>query len=331
MRCLVLFIVVVVSTSSCPSYAKDLTVATFNTAFLTKKKVHVKFGESFDLKDSQAKKWNKPSFRNKKFSEAVAHVAKAIAAIDADVISLTEIGDATDLAELKDAVKKEGIDYPYAAVCECTDDKTYQHVAVLSKFKLFDKLSQIPGRESYYEEADDPNSEASTGISKGMKVKFSAHGYDFHLYVLHLISERGGHNSDQKRVAQASIARRHFLPLLASAENVVVTGDLNDRRGEPTLQRIRGFHDIYPDLIQTGRVAYFRKSDWGTRWTYEFKGERQQIDHILLSENIKTVTSRIKSRVVDPKDALASDHRAFVVRLRLKQKKQIDNRRSNSD
>ena len=68
-----------------------------------------------------------------------------------------------------------------------------------------------------------------------------------------------------------------------------IAGDLNDGRGEPALRRIRGLDDIWPDLIQTGNYEYFRDTNPGSRWTYEFQGERNQIDHIPLSPSIKGI------------------------------------------
>ena len=302
------------------AHAAELTVATFNTEFMTKKKVHVKFGEDFTLDDDRKKIWDMQGFRDDKFVEAVVHVAEAIAEINADVITLTEIGNDDDLTVLWEAVKNAGVDYPYKAICNCNSKRTGQYVAVLSKFAITDILPQIPGREGYRTETDDPSDERLARISKGLKVKFSAHGHVFHLYVVHFISERGGYDADQKRLAQASIVRRHFLPLLSASENVIVTGDLNDGRGQPPLDRLRGFDDIFPDLIQTGLVKYFDSKEKSTRWTYEYEGERNQIDHILLSDNIDAITRRrkgIRSYVFDPKDHLASDHRALVVTLKL--------------
>jgi len=51
----------------------------------------------------------------------------------------------------------------------------------------------------------------------------------------------------------------------------------------------RGLDDIWPDLIQTGNYEYFRDTGPGSRWTYEFQGERNQIDHIPLSPSIKGI------------------------------------------
>jgi endonuclease/exonuclease/phosphatase family metal-dependent hydrolase len=300
--------------------ADTLTIATFNCEFLTRPKVHVKYGLSFNLSGTARQEWEQPGFRDQKFNEATKVVAEVIHSINADVIALTEVGDATDVEELRSEVRALGFDYRSMAVCDSADTVTKQHVAVLSRFPLTALKASIPGREGYLEELDDPETEDDTGISKGMRVTVLAHGREIILYVLHLASERGGHEQDQQRISQASIVRRHYLPSVKEGRMVIVAGDLNEKRGQPTLLRIRGLHDIDADLIQTGHKRYFDSHKLDTRWTYEFEGVRQQIDHVLLSYSVKDACKRggIKARTFHHDNPLASDHRPFIVTLRLK-------------
>src|SRR5918993_1377438 len=73
---------------------EELTIATFNTEFLTRPKVHVKFGFPFDLvEQADLAIWNAPGIRDQKFAEGAAAVAKVVAGIKADVLVLTEVGD----------------------------------------------------------------------------------------------------------------------------------------------------------------------------------------------------------------------------------------------
>jgi endonuclease/exonuclease/phosphatase family metal-dependent hydrolase len=300
--------------------ADSLTIATFNCEFLTRPKVHVKFGLSFNLKGAERQQWDQPGFRDQKFKEVAKAVAEVIHSINADVIALTEVGDETDVAELRSEVRALGLDYEHMAVCDSADNLTKQHVAVLSRFPLTDIKVIIPGRESYLEEPDDPETEDDTGISKGMRVTVLAHDREFILYVLHMASEKGGHEQDQQRISQASIVRRHYLPAIKDGKMVIVAGDLNEKRGQPTLHRIRGLHDIHEDLIQAGHKRYFDSDKLDTRWTYEFEGVRQQIDHILLSYSIKHACKRsgIKARTLSHNNPLVSDHRPLIVTLNLK-------------
>lgn len=305
--------------SASAAWAADLTIATFNAEFLTRPRVHVKFGFPFTLSADDAAMWNAPGYRDERFHEATVEVASVVASINADVIVLTEVGDRRDIIELIKTLWTEEVFYPHFAVCECTDTATQQRVAILSRLPLIDVLPAIPGREGFYRELDDANTEDDTGLSKGMRVSFKFEGYLFLLYGLHLASEAGDHGQDQQRVAQASIVRRHSLDAINAGQFVIVAGDLNDHRGQPTLRRIRGFDDIWPDLAQTGNAEFFPDDRLDTRWTYEFEGVREQIDHILLSPAIYTEVGRsgIRPSVPEQPNTLASDHRPFVLTLRI--------------
>jgi endonuclease/exonuclease/phosphatase family metal-dependent hydrolase len=299
--------------------AGDLTIATFNAEFLTRPKVHAKFGFPLDLKDpADIAQWSEPGFRDQKFAEGAKAVARVVASINADLIVLNEVGNRQDVDELNAAIASNGISYPHAAVCDCDDTFTTQHVAVLSKLPFDDVASKIVGREGYFRERDDDDSQDDTGISKGMAVRFTFEGKSFQLFGLHLASEAGSADADEQRVAQASIVRRTILPaIIEGKELVIVAGDLNDGRGQPALRRIGGYDDIWPDLIQTGDFKYFQQSA-DTRWTYEFQGTRNQIDHILLSPSVRTLVRKdtnIKPRVPDQNDKIASDHRPYVLTL----------------
>lgn len=315
-----LFFVLCILPRTSYSQNDSLVIATFNCEFLTRPKVHIKFGLPFNIgqaSPAERQQWNEPGFRDARFNEAAGAVAGVLRAINADVLALTEVGDSTDVLELRDEINKLGINYPHVIVGRTKDFTTRQHVAVLSKFPLNDPVLRIPGREIYLQEPDDPETEKDTGLSKGMRVKVSAHEKEFLLYVVHLSSERGGHEQDQQRIAQASIVRRHYLPNLKNHEMVIVAGDLNDKKGQPTIHRIRGLDDIQEDLIQTGLVNFWDKAQLDSRWTYQFQGVRQQIDHILLSFSIREVTKSIAARSFDHRNRLASDHRPLIVTLHL--------------
>ena len=305
--------------------ADEITVATFNAEFLYPSKVHIKYGLKFNMGDNTAaeqSQWEAAGFREMKFSEAVEVVASAIAMIETDVLALTEVGKEADVALLVEAIGDEGIDYPHVAVCDC-NDPTGQHVAILSKipFVAGSIVSKIPGRESYEAEPDDPDEQLDTGVSKGMRVSVDLNGVPIHIYAVHLASERGGHEKDQQRIAQASIVRRHAIPDLNKGEHVIIAGDMNDRRGQPAIRRMRGLDDIWPDLIQTGHWKFFDEAEEASRWTYEFRGELNQIDHVLVSYSLrKNQSSSISTSVLDipqQNNPAISDHRPIIVHIEL--------------
>lgn len=302
-----------------PVCAEELTIATFNTEFLTRPKVHVKFDYPFDLRAEEDIALWTDEYRDAKFAEAASDVAIVVASLDADIVVLTEIGDAADVDELNAAVAGFGVAYPYTFVCQCTDYSTQQRVAVLSSIPLDRMQPSIAGVEGYFEEADDDDSQNETGISKGMSVQFQFAGRTVTLYGVHLISEGNGAEADEQRVAQASILRRHALEQMEKGELFIIAGDLNDGRGQPAVRRVQGYDDIWPDLIQTGDTAFFDPADWNTRWTYEYEGTPNQIDHILLSPAFLSLLrkSDIHTTIPEQTTASASDHRPIIVRLQI--------------
>lgn len=302
---------------------QDLKIATFNCEFLLKRKVHLKYGLPYDMKyasDAQKKLWT-ADYRTQKFDESIQKVAAQIKKINADIIGLTEVGNRSEVEQLVEAVRKMGLDYKYWVVCKSHDTATGQHVAFLSKKEFIDIEYDFDERGMYFTELDFDETD-DTGISKGMKVSVRIKDEMVHLFLLHLKSERGGEESDRKRQMQAEIARRLMLPYLQKQQHVVVMGDLNSERRHAVLRTIRGFDDIHEELIQTGDRYYFE--DYETRWTYNYKGQKEQIDHILLSlsfkewclnNNPKQNSWGIRSSIVRTDDETVSDHNAFIVEL----------------
>ncbi len=297
--------------------SQEITVATFNAEFLNKSKVHIKFGKPFDLSrepKSVQKFWNDDANRTAKLKEASANVAQMIKRIDADILTLTEVGGKEDLEVLLAELNQIGVNYNHWEVCDCTDKNTGQNVAVFSNYPLKEVWPQIPGRSIYLEEPDG-DSEGETGISKGLKVTATINEKDIDIFVLHLISERKGYESDAKRLAQATIARRAVIKQLSRGRKVIVTGDLNSEKRSESVYRLRGFDDVYEELIQTGLSDYLENYD--VRWTYNFRGEPEQIDHILVSPGL-TNKSGIKTSILETNDEKISDHNPVIVKLNLR-------------
>lgn len=297
--------------------AQEITVATFNAEFLNKSRVHIKFEKQFDITKESKKEqkfWEDNANRSAKLVEASANVARLIKQMNADILTLTEVGDAEDLDVLLNELKKIDVEYAYSEVCDCNDYFTGQHVAIFSKYPIKEVWREIPGRALYLEEMDG-DTEGETGISKGLMATVIVEQKEIDVFVIHLKSERGGYDSDAQRIAQASIARRAIIKQLNAGRNVIVTGDLNSEKGSPTLYRIRGFDDLYEELIQTGHSQYFESKD--VRWTYNYMGEPEQIDHILISPSLAKSNS-IKTSIIETNDNKISDHNPIIVTLSLK-------------
>jgi len=74
---------------------------------------------------------------------------------------------------------------------------------------------------------------------------------------------------------------------------------------------LRGFDDIYADLIQ----PIHNKDFSGDKWTYKYDGRTQQLDHILLSPSLRgTFTS---GHIQSSHNRKTSDHFILVLTLNL--------------
>lgn len=352
-------------------------IATFNVEFLTYKRLHVKYGFPFFLNpgdtdrqaivksiinggdddaakflrdydedpvlQAQVHEWGDEAIRRERLETAIREVAQYISTLDTDVLVLTEIGLNGELDRLVALLSEFGVEYPHYALCDCYDRYTQQGVAVISKIPLLEVLPSLPGKEGYLVEFDDAVAEKSTRLSKAMRVKVQIENQYAYIFVAHLKSELGTHDSDAQRIAQASILRRLTIPLLDQCEStdggfvargsggrcpasttpvhVIVAGDLNDHRGQPAIRRVRGFDDMHPDLLQSGRKEFFEESELHQRWTKQHEGILNQIDHILFSESVLGMNrdagssgrAKIETKMVENSDPRISDHRPVLV------------------
>ncbi|QCK15445.1 endonuclease/exonuclease/phosphatase family protein [Mangrovivirga cuniculi] len=287
-------------------------IATFNCEFLVEKTIHVKYSLPFRLSDTSQDirdQWT-DQFRSKKFNEATIEVAKYIHTLDADIIGLQEVGQEEEVSLLIDKLDSLGTNYSHSVVCFSRDNITGQRAAILSKFPIIESKDQLDGRSYYFTEPDRDQTD-DTGVSKGLKATIDIDGDTIDFYVLHLKSERGGAESDYQRLGQASIVRRYVLESLAENKNVIVMGDLNSEKRHPVILRIRGFDDIYEELIQSGDDEYFE--DKTTRNTYTYLGTQEQLDHILLSHSLR----KFDTMIIPTRDDFISDHNAVVVDIDL--------------
>ena len=307
------------------TFAQDLKLATFNCEFLIKKKVHLKYGLPFRMSDAtadQKKLWT-DAYRDQQFENATVKVADHLLSLNADVIGLTEVGGNAEVELLVNKLNAKKGNYKYWKVCKSADRSTGQHVAILSRYPITEFQEEFTERGLYFKEAD-LDEEGETGMSKALRAQINANGRMVQVFVFHFKSERGGEESDQQRLMHAEIGRRVTLPYINKGEFVVVMGDLNSEMKHPVLRRLRGFDDVYQELIQTGSSNYFKSYE--TRWTYKYKGVEEQIDHILLSLNFrKECLSNGKNKwgiqtvIVPTPSPEISDHNALTVELNFRE------------
>lgn len=175
-------------------------------------------------------------------------------------------------------------------------------------------LSTSPGRI-------DPTNTAWNTSRKPLAAEFTFHGQRLFLIANHFDSKGGdtplfGHvqpptrSSEVQRLQQATIVH-DFMQTLITADpqaKVVVLGDINDFQFSPVLATLKGTPAILTDLITTLPA--------NEQYTYDFEGNSQVLDHILVSDNL--IQSSLQYDVVHVNSEFAnqvSDHEPEVVRL----------------
>ncbi|MCY4165630.1 MAG: endonuclease/exonuclease/phosphatase family protein, partial [Gammaproteobacteria bacterium] len=241
------------------------------------------------------------------WEDALAHVADAVARIDADVLALQEVEDRQAVERLNAVLASRGKGYPHYWVGAGDDPFTGQDVAVLSRFpNLTEPVRSYPAmQEDFHTNNGYPRVAA---LHKFMRVDLEVEGEPVTVFALHLKSKRGNRiTSDGERLAQARMVRRLVRPVLEKGQpKIVVMGDFNDIPGSPALREIRGLNDASWDL---SNAAESERMD-GEAWTYQYRGNKEQIDHVLLS---KFLFDKVASASVVRIDSQASDHDAFAV------------------
>ncbi len=241
------------------------------------------------------------------WEDALAHVADAVVAVNADVLALQEVEDRHAVERLNALLESRGKGYPHYWVGAGDDPFTGQDVAVLSRFpNLTEPVRSYPAMQEHFHTNNGYPRVAV--LHKFMRVDLELEGEPVTVFALHLRSKRGNRiTSDGERLAQARLVRRLVRPVLEKGRpNIVVMGDFNDAPGSPALREIRGLNDASWDLSNAAES----KRMSGEAWTYEYRGNKEQIDHVLLS---KFLFDKVASASVVRIDNQASDHDAFAV------------------
>jgi endonuclease/exonuclease/phosphatase family metal-dependent hydrolase len=274
--------------------AESLTIATYNV-------------ENYVAAGRRVESVYRPTYPK---PEAAKRALRAvIRGLDADVLTLQEMGPAPYLEELRRDLRAEGIDYPHAALEEAADAD--RHVAVLSRLPLR-RVRTEAGLEFRYFGGRE---KVKRGV---LEVAVATAGGEVTLFVVHLRSRFTERADDPGsalcRAGEAEAIRDHVLgryPDPATARFLIL-GDCNDTKGSKPLRL----------LTRRGRTIITRLLDAadprGETWTYAyFKDDTyERVDHILVSPGLAAAVPAGGAKIYDgPGVREASDHRPVVVRL----------------
>jgi len=231
-----------------------------------------------------------------------------------EVIALQEVEGPIVVEPLVDRLNSLGGDYSHWWCSETLDPYTGQNVAVLSKYPV----STVPVTRLDQTTLDYTDHRKRTrvgSLGKFLRVDVEIQNEVLSLFVAHLKSQRGG--TEQTRLlrdAQATIIRRLSLPRVEQGNSrspsfTAIVGDFNDLPKSSPLDRLQGKLDMSYNL-----ESATAKLNPDEQWTYDHKGNKQQLDHILLS---KFTHDRMQASGITRIDSAASDHHAVWTTLDL--------------
>ncbi len=256
--------------------------------------------------------------RPAKSTESKAKVCDSILAIKPDVIALQEMGSTNALLELRDSLKKAGLDFPHWE--HITGYDTNIHVAILSKFPFAARRPHtndgflLSGRRF----------RVSRGFAE-VDIQVNPK-YSFTLITAHLKSRRPVPEADEAelREQEAIKLRENVAARLATNPdvNLVLLGDFNDVKDSRSTKILlgrgkSGLFDTRPaerngDNQRNSNPRFEPKN---ITWTHYYGKEDtySRIDYILLSNGMKSEWLREETYILStPNWGTASDHRPIV-------------------
>jgi endonuclease/exonuclease/phosphatase family metal-dependent hydrolase len=222
-----------------------------------------------------------------------------------DVIGLSEIGEATDLAEIQKDLKAAGLDLPHSHHAGGSD--TTRHLGLLSRFPI---TSTAKPAVSEYQLAGQ-----TFAINRGiLDATVAARGKSYRFLGVHLKSKRDVEIGDQEaiRLQEARLLRRHVDSILQTDADarLIVYGDFNDTRPTPVIKAVTGNYNE-----PTYLTAIPAKDSDGHAWTYHWAlhDTYSRIDFIMVSRGIREEVVFEAAKIIDdPEWDEASDHRPIL-------------------
>lgn len=245
-----------------------------------------------------------------KSQESIAAEIRVIQDIHPDILGVCEMGPPGEFADFRARLKAAGLDYPDAEYVAGPDPE--RHVALLSKYPIssHQSLTDVPFQMDGHEEKVRRGILDVTVAVGEMKVRFIG---------VHLKSKLRDtwENEAELRRNEAHLLRSHVDDVLAAepGAKLVVYGDFNDTKNEPSLKEVTGARSSEQGL----RDLWLKDTD-GDHWTeyWNTADIYSRIDFILVTRDLLPAVDYPKSYVYrSPYWNEASDHRAVVAALRL--------------
>jgi endonuclease/exonuclease/phosphatase family metal-dependent hydrolase len=265
----------------------------------------------FTIADYNVENWNSVERQGKpnqpKPQAERDGVINVILKIRPDVLAMQEMGKPNDLAELTDALRARGLDYPYQEWIQGADAD--RHVCLVSRFPIVARNSAT--NDTYLVDGK-PMPVQRGFVDVLIKVNDQ---YSFRAIVAHLKSKRRTDVGDQAtmRFEEAKLLRTHIDNILKASpsQNIIAMGDFNDTPDSEAIQAIlkdpnTKFFPLRPVDSDGKDGTHF----WRTR------GEFSRIDYLITSPGMSNEYVRGTARIADVDGwKEGSDHRMIYARF----------------
>jgi len=218
------------------------------------------------------------------------HTAEVICDLDADIIGLQEVENASVFHALQKRLKRVGCAYPYGAITHKRGAPI--QVALLSHFPL-KKVRELQVNSSPF-------------VRNILEVEADVDGTPLTLFVNHWKS-MGRRGFESKRIAYAKRLEKRILTM-PSRKEYLVLGDLNtnynayetlarhidDTQGKTAindiLKTMKAHRLLSKDQIRHAQRGWhytpWKELPFRERWSHTFYGHRSTLDHILMPANM---------------------------------------------
>ena len=238
-------------------------------------------------------------------------VTRMIGTIHPDVLGLEEIGEPSQLEDVRRRLRKAGMEYPYSEYLNGSD--ATRHIALLSRFPIIERHSH--GDLPLW--VNGVTLHSPRGI---LDITIEpTPGYRLRILCVHLKAklEVAEYDEAALRVAESKEVRRTVRDILRSDPDtrLILMGDFNDTKNEQALWQITGKPD-WPDSLQPVPLTDDRGEYWTEYWAAADVYSR--IDYILTSKKLEQEIDTAHSSIARPSFwNEASDHCPVTLSLKL--------------
>lgn len=245
-------------------------------------------------------------------------IAAVLAAQNADVIALAEMGGREGAEELSGRLSRLGLEYPYRELL--MRGEGVRGLAVFSRFPITGRFSRedvpLSSEQSAYMMRGILDVEIQPGAEK-----------TFRFIAVHLKSKYGEQEgNDTLRRAEASALRKHVDSIIAGQPHkpVVLCGDFNDNPASPSIRILHG---------EPGLRLHKPLDSRGESWTYKYEKEDvySRIDYLVTytGMDVKKDKNKKGGRIlkanefnsfIDDNSLIlrSSDHRPIILKINQK-------------